>query len=162
MNHQEEWRRLNNTGDGFDPQLGMTVRVVVWKYEEQGATVLFRGETTSDVSVVQTKDGAIVGIGGDSVGRMPWAIVLQEGGTETAVRLGSQGGRVDAREARENGATPAALDAGQLPRRAYRHEAREALQAMQKTGEVTALVSDEQKDAYVEAYRLAYHEALLT
>ena len=62
----------NNAGNGYEVG-GETVREAA---ELLGGEIVLRASNTSEVYVVQV-DGKLVAIGGDGMGRSPWAVEIK-------------------------------------------------------------------------------------
>lgn len=73
------YRAGNDAGHGYDPSASAsdTVQDVVRWHERRGGRVLLARETSDDVAVVQDRYGDLVAIGGDALGREPWAVRIK-------------------------------------------------------------------------------------
>lgn len=78
----------NNQGLGYAPYTDVpgtfTVDAAVAAAEFDGWTVVLDRSTTSDVVVLRDGDGAVLAIGGDALGREPWAVPLIDNGRPCA------------------------------------------------------------------------------
>lgn len=68
------WTDGNNAGDGYAPDADDVDEAT--DDLADGGEVLHRRECTSEIAVVRTATGAIVGIGGDGSGGGAWAVEL--------------------------------------------------------------------------------------
>lgn len=152
MNYQDEWRRVRDEGEGFDPERGRTLDEAVADYERGGAIVIQSAHTTDDIAILRTPDGRVIGVG-DMDG--PWACVLDEP-LDGARDLGRTAGELDGRAARKDGAAPAA----QFEPHTYREEALTAMRSWSIDDDRIVIVTNKQKDAFCDAYRRAMHDAL--
>ena len=78
----ERWRRGNDRGEGYAPYTDVagddTIANAVAAAEADGWTIVLDRTNSDEIVVLRNDDGQLMGIGGDAMGRLAWAVDISQ------------------------------------------------------------------------------------